>query len=99
MFTWPEASTPHVAVELSFAPVGIEIIVNHVKLHGMSKIADILVRSTLQVLVRVIVYSKVSFIIHTPPLRSTTEILSSRRGKSTVIVSGSVSRYLYRVYL
>lgn len=68
------------------------MIVNPVNDDGISRSADISVRFTLQVFVSVIVYSNTSHIIHTPPLRSTTEISSLRIGRSTVIVSGSVSR-------
>lgn len=60
--------------------------------HGISRRAEISVKSTLPLFVRVIVYSNTSPIIPSQPLRSTTEISSFKIGRRTVIVSGSVSR-------
>jgi hypothetical protein len=64
--------------------------VNQLKLAGISKVTDILVKSTCHELVRVIVYSNISPITESQPLISTTDINSSKIGIFKVKLSESV---------
>lgn len=72
--------TQPVEVERFIDPAGVEVTTNPVNPSGISRFTGIFVRATFPVLVRVTVYSKISPIIPSQPLRSSTLIASSRSG-------------------